>query len=678
MNTYLLIPLIDVIFCLTLLIVLTISGRRHIARRPFTMFLFFMTLWGFLIFMMRASSDMETALVWEKFVFWAILSASLFFYQFTVAFTGVRPHKYFAYSLYAAYFVVLSLIPTGLVVSGVQMMWYGKAPVIGTFFPLYILCAYLPIVLSAVMLIKHYRRTRVIDNRVRGQYLVAGIIAMLIGTTTDYLPALGINMFPIGIIGNIIFCLIATAAMLRYNLLDMKVVLREGTTLSLTTVLIVGVFGSLIYLLSFFFHDFMSPGAITITLVMVFIAASLSQPVLSRLQHTVDRWFFRERYDYIQNLKKFTSETKGDLNLEQISSSLVEKVAKSMQCQGVYLLLPSPATGNYTTYVYSGRKSQGIFHFSGASPLVVIMKQKDSIVDFNEIDAIPSLVGLTAYDRLAMENNNIELLVSLKNNSHLAGMLLLGKKTSQEPYSYEERRLLQAVTADLAVNIDNANHFENMKRKHSELQKAMEGVIHAVSILVGSRDPYTAGHQRRVAGLARAIAREIGLSEWQTTGVYIAGLLHDVGKVVVPSEILTKPGKITTSEFDIIKNHCRVGYDILRKIDFPWPVTRAVLQHHERLDGSGYPDGLSGNDIVLEARIISVADVVEAMSSHRPYRPALGLDSALAEIKQGSGILYDADIVDACMRLLKKNEPEFDRIMAVADTTQEYVLEVIK
>ena len=150
--------------------------------------------------MMRASSDMETALVWEKFVFWAILSASLFFYQFTVAFTGVRPHKYFAYSLYAAYFVVLSLIPTGLVVSGMQMMWYGKAPVIGTFFPLYILCADLPIVLSAVMLIKHYRRTRVIDNRVRGQYLVAGIIAMLIGTTTDFLPALGINMFPIGII----------------------------------------------------------------------------------------------------------------------------------------------------------------------------------------------------------------------------------------------------------------------------------------------------------------------------------------------------------------------------------------------------------------------------------------------------------------------------------------------
>jgi putative nucleotidyltransferase with HDIG domain len=291
---------------------------------------------------------------------------------------------------------------------------------------------------------------------------------------------------------------------------------------------------------------------------------------------------------------------------------------------------------------------------------------------------IPSFVNLPANDRSALENCGIELMVPLRSNSRLAGMLLLGQKTSHEPYSYEERQLLQSVSADVAVNIDNANHFENMKRKHNELQKAMNGVIHAVSLLVGSRDPYTAGHQRRVAGLAREIAKEIGLSDWQTMGVFIAGLLHDVGKVSVPSEILSKPGKINANEFDIIKSHCRVGYDILQKIDFPWPVTRAILQHHERLDGSGYPEGLVGNDILLEARILGVADVVEAMSSHRPYRPALGLDSALAEIKQGSGILYDSDIVDACLRLLKKNEPEFDRIMAAADASQELVFEVVR
>jgi HD-GYP domain-containing protein (c-di-GMP phosphodiesterase class II) len=161
------------------------------------------------------------------------------------------------------------------------------------------------------------------------------------------------------------------------------------------------------------------------------------------------------------------------------------------------------------------------------------------------------------------------------------------------------------------------------------------------------------------------------------TGVYVTGLIHDIGKISVPTEILSKPGKITAGEYNIIKSHCRVGHDILQKIDFPWPVTRAVLQHHERLNGSGYPDGLSGDDIILESRILSVADVVEAMSSHRPYRPALGLDNALEEIKQGSGILYDSDVVAACLKILHKNQTDFNKIMAAAETKNDYVLESI-
>jgi putative nucleotidyltransferase with HDIG domain len=192
---------------------------------------------------------------------------------------------------------------------------------------------------------------------------------------------------------------------------------------------------------------------------------------------------------------------------------------------------------------------------------------------------------------------------------------------------------------------------------------------------VETRDPYTAGHQRRVAGLARAIAGEMGLSEWQAMSIYITGLLHDVGKVAVPTEILSKPGKINQDEFSIIKNHSRIGYDILQRIEFPWPVTKAILQHHERLNGSGYPAGLAGEEIIIEARILGVADVVEAMSSHRPYRTALGLASAMAEISSGKGVRYDSEVADACLRLLNNNEPEFDRIMAAA-ASNDYSLEM--
>lgn len=677
MNTYLLIPLIEVIFCVALLVLLMVSGRRHIARRPFALFLVFMASWGFFIFMMRSSSNLLDALFWEKFVFWSILSAALFFYRFTSALTGIRPTKQIQYPLYIAYLVILALIPTGLVVNGMQVMWYGKAPIIGPLFFPYALCAYAPIVLSLKTLMKHRRHSRIIDDRVRDQYIIAGIAAMFVGATTDYLPPLGVNIYPLGIVGNILFCMIATTAMLRYDLLEMKVLLRKVTSYSLTSILVFGSFGSLIYLLTRLFHDFMSPISLTMIMVAVFIAASIFQPVLSRLQHTVDRWFFRERYVHIQTLKRFNQETKGDLDLEQLASSLVTAVANGMQSQGVYLLLPSSATGNYTTYSYSGMKSHGRLYFSAHSPLIATMKQQNNIVDHNDIDIIPSLVSLTESDRQTLLRNNIELLVPLKNDEQLAGMLLISNKTSREPYSNEERKLLQSVSTEVAVNIENANLYAGMKRKHGELQKAMDGVIHAVSLVVETRDPYTAGHQRRVAELARAIAKEMGLSEWQIMGIHVAGLLHDVGKVAVPTEILSKPGKINQYEFSIIKNHSRVGYEILQRIDFPWPVTQAIVQHHERLDGSGYPEGLTGDNIILEAKILGVADVVEAMSSHRPYRPALGLERALQEISQGSGILYDSGVVTACLKLLKKNDLEFDRLMAEAEN-QEYVTTALR
>jgi putative nucleotidyltransferase with HDIG domain len=290
------------------------------------------------------------------------------------------------------------------------------------------------------------------------------------------------------------------------------------------------------------------------------------------------------------------------------------------------------------------------------------------------MDVNPWFISIAPGERQILESNGIELLVPMRNNEHLVGILLLSAKATHEPYSNEERRLLRIVSADVAASIDNARLYENIKREHSEMEKAMDGVVHALSLVVETRDPYTAGHQRRVAGLARSIAVKMGLSEWQVMGIYIAGLVHDVGKVAVPTEILSKPGKISQYEFSIIKAHSQVGYEILQKIDFPWPVTAAILQHHERLDGSGYPAGISGGEIVLEARIIGVADVVEAMSSHRPYRPSLGLGRALEEITSKRGILYDPEVVDACLSLLQNDETAFDKIMAVAATSQKYSL----
>jgi len=193
-----------------------------------------------------------------------------------------------------------------------------------------------------------------------------------------------------------------------------------------------------------------------------------------------------------------------------------------------------------------------------------------------------------------------------------------------------------------------------LQQSYERLQKTIEGISLAIAKIVEARDPYTAGHQNRVAQLSVAIAREMGLPENIIQGIGISAILHDIGKISVPVEILVKIGKLTEDEFNIIKLHSGIGYEILRQIPFPWDVAKIVLQHHERLNGSGYPDGIVEKDILQEAKIIAVADVVEAMSYDRPYRPALGIDAALAEIKNKSGILFDPQVVDTCIKLFKE------------------------
>jgi HD-GYP domain-containing protein (c-di-GMP phosphodiesterase class II) len=193
-----------------------------------------------------------------------------------------------------------------------------------------------------------------------------------------------------------------------------------------------------------------------------------------------------------------------------------------------------------------------------------------------------------------------------------------------------------------------------LNRNLEKMAVILDGVINALSYTVEARDPYTAGHQKRVTAIAVAIAKELQLSPNQIRAIEMAGMIHDLGKIAIPAEILSKPGRISETEFNLLKIHPQVGYDILKDIRFSMPIAEIVFQHHERLNGQGYPRGLQGSEILQEARIIAVADVVEAMSSHRPYRPALGLDKALEEIQKNKGILYDPDVVDACCRIMEE------------------------
>ena len=283
------------------------------------------------------------------------------------------------------------------------------------------------------------------------------------------------------------------------------------------------------------------------------------------------------------------------------------------------------------------------------------------VLDIN----MPGLTGLEAFERIKAKNPYVPIIFHT------------GAATRQEerrdlrrqyrPHAYVQKggdpeQLLDTVVSavesygNILRNVKLSEElYRELKQTSDKIKTNIEGTIHAMALTVEMRDPYTAGHQRQVANLASAIAGEMGIPREQIDSIHLAGTIHDIGKMQVPTEILSKCGKLTELEFDMIKTHSQAGYDILKTIEFQWPVAEFVLQHHERMDGSGYPSGLSGNNILMEARILSVADVVDAIIPHRPYRPALGIDKALEELSNNRGIRYDSNVVDACLSIITEN-----------------------
>jgi len=246
-------------------------------------------------------------------------------------------------------------------------------------------------------------------------------------------------------------------------------------------------------------------------------------------------------------------------------------------------------------------------------------------------------------------SSDLELSISDDNIVHLA--------MKGVPF-FDENKFTGAVLLFNDVT-ENIIAEQQLQKSFEMLQKATGDIIQAMSSTSEMRDPYTAGHQKRVKELAVAIGNNMNITKEQLEGLKFAGIIHDIGKISVPSDILSKPGKITSMEFEVIKHHSQVGFELLSTIEFPWPISKIVHQHHERMDGTGYPSGLSGDEILLESRILAVADVVEAMTSHRPYRAALGIENALHEIETHKNDSYDSAVVDACIFLFKEDNFSF-------------------
>jgi PAS domain S-box-containing protein/putative nucleotidyltransferase with HDIG domain len=298
----------------------------------------------------------------------------------------------------------------------------------------------------------------------------------------------------------------------------------------------------------------------------------------------------------------------------------------------------------------------------------ILMHNKQALEVFG-FELTEDLRGKNIIDMVAPENyqESLKNAEKLKTAKIIRNWEVTSHKKDGRPFWVEintsmifdeagKRKSIMAVFKDIT---ERKLAEEELEKSYASLKKTLNDAIDTMAKIVETRDPYTAGHQHRVADLANAIAREMKLGDTRIDQLRMAAVIHDIGKINVPSDILSKPGKLSDIEFSLIKTHPQNGYDIVKGMDFPCSIAKAVLQHHERLDGSGYPNGLKGEDLLLEAKILAVADVVEAMASHRPYRPALGIEKALEEISKNKGKLYDPDVVDACVELFRSGKFEF-------------------
>jgi PAS domain S-box-containing protein/putative nucleotidyltransferase with HDIG domain len=344
-------------------------------------------------------------------------------------------------------------------------------------------------------------------------------------------------------------------------------------------------------------------------------------------------------------------------NLNELFGAIRKELGTILDTSNFYIAVYNESDDTISLPFYVDEKDHFDTFPAGKTLTAHVIKNNRSLLATREkIEAMKKSGEIATFGA----PSKVWLGVPLQIENNVIGALVVQSYSDPLLYTEKDLEILKFVSGQIALAVERKKKEQELQSSYIKLKTTMESTIYAIASLVELRDPYTAGHQRRVAELAYAIATGMSLPNGQKEAVRMAAMIHDIGKINIPAEILTKPTELTEPEFDIVKIHPKIAYDVLKKIAFPRPIADIVLQHHERLDGSGYPHGLRGKDIMLEARILCLADVVEAMSSYRPYRPARGIETTLAEIARNQDILYDRDAVQTCLKLFKEQAFAFE------------------
>lgn len=470
-TAYIVLPFIVFAICVFLAGLVLKSDWRSRRHRVFAIFLGAMGLWGLTIFGMRSSASLGVAYQWEKWVFGAIASTSILFYLFVIDFTRTRVPRPVLYMLYVLWALVWGLSLGGVAVTGMQRKFYGYAPVVGPAFPVYLLVTYVPILTALGILLRAFGRSRSADEKNRIAYITLGALASVIGGTTDYLPALGLNMYPLGIIGNIVFGILTTVAVVRFRLMDLRLLLRRGFVYSIISTVIFAVYGLMFLVFSFLFRNQMASASIVATAAAVVLVAIFLPPAVGRVQRFFDRLFLRERYDLLQALQGFAQESRDIRDFVGLSNSLTRTVTLAMQAEWVAILLPHAESGDFVvTGAETDHKIPDITIRRNSS-IARWLTRHDDALRIQQLDFDPYLQAVGDAVRHTLLESRTQLLVPMKSKGELTGILVLGPRLVDEEYSTEDVHLLTTVASQASTIVENSRLYSQEMARLQEMEQ---------------------------------------------------------------------------------------------------------------------------------------------------------------------------------------------------------------
>lgn len=611
-----------------------------------------LAVWSFGTFMLYISPNATIATSWLKVYNFGLVLIPATFVHFALAFSKTDKKKTLIITsiFYGISVFFLGLSYAGLFNPIVQHFSWGYYPKAGSLNLLYDICFLASPLVVANLMVSDFKRSN-LRKKNQYKYVFVAMIVAFVSNFSNFLPIYGNASYPLGHFGILATALIISFAIIKYQLMDISIIIRKSAVYSVITAIVTAVYVVTVLLLQYAFRGITGSESIYAVAIVGLIVAITFEPLRRYVQVGIDRLFFKQKLGYQKIMKETGDQLHAEVVPGAIATLFVNALVNAIKIDTCWLMVPEPISGTYGIVASSNLSSNAFsdIAISIDSPLVRYIESSRQLVWLDDPEVGLLRRGADRELRNSLENLGVSLICPLQGKNALVGVLFLGKKKSGEIFNNNDTELITTLATQAAISMENSRLYEELQASYLNTVKSLVAALEA-------KDEYTKGHSERVAGYARAISIEMKMSNKEAQLLYEVSLLHDVGKIGVSEAILNKQTKLSSSEMAHIQSHTITGEKILSSIESMRDGLSAVRHHHERLNGMGYPDGLSEVNIPLSARILAVADAYDAMTTKRPYRNAMSPREAIVELKSHAGQQFDPKVVRAFVSALLRSK----------------------